>query len=204
LLTVSPEQWEEARRRLIVIQPLAEQARRTTADVVKAAEMLGVAVAQAYRMLRRYLADPRLTSLIPQARGGMRGRSRIREELNLLIDEVIESMYLTKQRAQELGPEESGISDCRYGSLGFLAWLLEDWPDGAGARVARELLSRWFTGDRRDISRHLGRKWARSSELDVHQMSSDTWGRLWNLFDSTRIRADGAGSLRSLSVGSSL
>jgi len=98
LSTVSAQQWEEARRRMKVVQPLARMPRRTRADVVTAATELGLAAAQLYRLLARYKADSRLTALLPQPRGGVRGRSRISAELEALIEEVIEDVYLTRQR----------------------------------------------------------------------------------------------------------
>jgi len=98
LSSITEEQWEEARRRLKVIQPLVQMPRRSRADVVAAAVGLGLAAAQMYRLLARYQADPRLTALVPQPRGGVRGRSRIRCEIDTLIDEVIETTYLTRQR----------------------------------------------------------------------------------------------------------
>ncbi len=98
LLSVSAEQWDEARRRLAVIRTLAQRAQRTRADVVAAASQLGLSAAQLYRLLRRYAADPRLTTLVPQPCGGVRGRSRIRCDIEALVGEVIEAIYLTQQR----------------------------------------------------------------------------------------------------------
>jgi len=100
LSSISAEQWEEARRRLSVIQPLARNAARTRADVVAAARELGLAAAQLYRLLARYQTDPRLTALVPRPRGGVRGRSRIPCDIDLLIEEAIETVYLTRQRAK--------------------------------------------------------------------------------------------------------
>jgi hypothetical protein len=46
----------------------------------------------------RVASDPRLTSLLPRRRGPTPGGSRLSSEINQLIDEAIESLYLTRQR----------------------------------------------------------------------------------------------------------
>ncbi len=53
---------------------------------------------QVYERLARFIADPRLTSLLPRRRGPTPGGSRLSREINQLIDEAIESLYLTRQR----------------------------------------------------------------------------------------------------------
>lgn len=47
----------------------------------------------------------------------------------------------------------------RHDSLCFLAWLIEDWPHGAGPAVARTLLTRWATAERNRLCRHLRPPW---------------------------------------------
>lgn len=98
LSSITEEQWEEARRRLKIVQPLAQLPRRTRADVIAAAVGLRLSAAQMYRLLAQYQADPRLTALVSQPPGAVRGRSRIPCEIDALIDEAIETNYLTRQR----------------------------------------------------------------------------------------------------------
>lgn len=98
LLSVSPAQWDEARRRLSIIGRLAHAPRRTRTAVMAAARELGFGPTQVYVLLRRYLADPRLTSLVSRPCGGVHGRSRLTSEIDALIDESIETVYLTRQR----------------------------------------------------------------------------------------------------------
>lgn len=90
--------WEEARRYLPVIRGLAENPARTRRDVTAAAAELGCGVTHAYALLRRYLADARLTSLLPRRRGPKRGTSLLDEPVDALIREVIDGVYLTRQR----------------------------------------------------------------------------------------------------------
>ncbi|MGB6451375.1 MAG: Mu transposase C-terminal domain-containing protein [Steroidobacteraceae bacterium] len=97
---IEERQWQEARRCLPVIQGLAQRAVRTRADVEAAARSLGYGPTHIYALLRRYLADPRLTSLLPRLAGRPRGLSLCAEEIDGLINEVIETVYLTRQRAR--------------------------------------------------------------------------------------------------------
>lgn len=95
---VAEPQWVEARRCFPVIQRLSRTPRRTEAQVVAAAAELGYSRAQVYALLSRFLADPRLTSLLPRRRGPTRGGSRLSREIDQLVDEVIETVYLSRQR----------------------------------------------------------------------------------------------------------
>jgi len=98
LSLVSMEHWEQARRRLPVIRQLIDCPKRTRAQVLAAAALLGQGPTQIYVLLRRYQADPRLTSLLPQHGGPVRGYSRLSGEIDALIDEAIETVYLSQRR----------------------------------------------------------------------------------------------------------
>ncbi len=100
LALVRAPEWDQARRCLPVIRRLAENPIRKRADVVAAAEELGCGPTHAYALLRRYLDDPRLTSLLPRARGPQKGFSKLDREVEGLVNEVIESFYLTRQRVR--------------------------------------------------------------------------------------------------------
>jgi len=98
LSTVDAAAWDEARRCLPVIRRLAKNPARTRSDVLTAAAELGCGPTHAYALLRRYLADARLTSLLPRRRGPERGISLLDQEVDTLIGEVIDAVYLTRQR----------------------------------------------------------------------------------------------------------
>jgi len=98
LSSVTEEAWAEARRCFPVIQRLAKTPNRTLAHVLAAAAELGISYTRVYARLARFLADPRLTSLLPHKRGPARGGSRLSNETDQLIDEAIETVYLTRQR----------------------------------------------------------------------------------------------------------
>jgi hypothetical protein len=97
---VGERQWEEARRFLPMILGLAQRPKRTRAEVVAAARVLGCGPTHVYAPLRRYLADPRLTSLFPRPPRGPGRLFCCTPEIDALINEVIETVYLTRQRAR--------------------------------------------------------------------------------------------------------
>jgi len=98
LTDVSDDQWQEARRRLAIIQQLAALPVRTRACAQVAAEQLQLSVAHAYRLLDRYQADPRLTTLLPARRGRKHGHRRLPELVEEIIEATIDEMYLTRQK----------------------------------------------------------------------------------------------------------
>lgn len=98
-LSAIPESaWAEARRYFPVFHRLANTPKRNRSQIVAAAAELGCSRSLVYKLLRRFIADPRLTSLLSHQRGPTRGGSRLPSEIHLLIDEMIESVYLTRQR----------------------------------------------------------------------------------------------------------
>lgn len=98
LMEVPAKDWEVARRRFEVIQPLAACSGRTRKNVQQAARQLQLSVAQAYRLLRRYEVDPRLTSLLPARRGRKQGHSRLSGIAEQVIQTTIDEVYLTRQK----------------------------------------------------------------------------------------------------------
>lgn len=98
LSIVDSAAWDEARRRMPVIRRLAEKPERTRADVLAAAAELGYGATHVYSLLRKYLVDGKLTSLLSHRRGPERGISLLDEQVDDLIREVVDGMYLTRQQ----------------------------------------------------------------------------------------------------------
>ena len=98
LTEVSSQDWQEARRRLEVIQSLTTVTGRTRCSVEEAAGLLRLSVTHAYRLLKRYESDPRLTSLLPARRGRKEGHSRLAIMVEQVIQTAIEEVYLTRQK----------------------------------------------------------------------------------------------------------
>lgn len=98
LAKIPQADWDLARRREEVIKPLTTFPRRTTAIVREAAQLLGCSVTIIYRLLARYEADPRTTTLLPQKRGKPKGRQMVPEEAERIMTATIEEFYLKRQR----------------------------------------------------------------------------------------------------------
>ena len=98
LLSVTPPQWDRALRYLGVVRRLVESSIRTRSEVAAAAAELGCGIAHLYELLGRYQADPRLTSLLPARRGPAPGGSLLSVEVDAVVDNAIQSFYLTRER----------------------------------------------------------------------------------------------------------
>ncbi len=98
LSAVTQAQWEEARRVLPVVRVLIDNPDRTRAQVAEAAARLGCGPTHLYALLRRYSADKRLTKLLRQRPGPTPGFRRFAPEIEALVEEAIDTIYLTRQR----------------------------------------------------------------------------------------------------------
>jgi putative transposase len=98
LTDVSDQDWQETRRRLAIIQQLAATPERTRSRAQVAAQELQLSVTQAYRLLQRYQADPRLTNLLPAPRGRKHGDRRLTSIVEEIIHTAIDEVYLTRQK----------------------------------------------------------------------------------------------------------
>jgi hypothetical protein len=71
--------------------------------------------------------------------------------------------------------------DTRYGSLQFLAWLLEGWPNSTGPRTARNLLARGLDERANRIFRHLRDDWTNPRSSEASDIEPDIRSRLRDL-----------------------
>ena len=98
LADVPVADWHKARRRFEVISVLAKAPERTRGDAEAAAEALGCSATVVYRLLSRYLADPRVTSLLPGRRGRRHSQLLLVAEVDEVVQATIDEFYLTRQR----------------------------------------------------------------------------------------------------------
>jgi putative transposase len=92
-----PAAWDKARNRMMIIQPLlAEPGNRELLKEVS--QQYGVSEATLYRWLRRYKTENSQASLVDKARGVKKGRVRVAEAAEAIIQEVIQTQYLTLQK----------------------------------------------------------------------------------------------------------
>jgi hypothetical protein len=88
----------------------------------------------------------------------------------------------TQHEESDLAPSLADRAyDTRYGSLQFLAWLLDGWPHSAGARTARHLLARGLDQPANRIFRHLGTDWTKPRSPEANEIDPDIRGRLREL-----------------------
>ncbi|TCS72151.1 putative transposase [Sulfuritortus calidifontis] len=99
LMLIPDEDWNEAWRRYQVIQPLVEKGpyRRTARDAEAVAKQAGKNVATVYRWLSRYEETGLVSSLLRPRRRDV-GLSRLEPEVAKVLDETIQTFYLTAQR----------------------------------------------------------------------------------------------------------
>jgi putative transposase len=97
---VSDAEWQTARQWLALLRELAHKQDRTRAEVAAVAAAMGRGVSQTYSLLRRYEADPKLTSLLHRQKGPARGYTRLSPTLERLIEETIDGFYLTRQKVR--------------------------------------------------------------------------------------------------------
>jgi putative transposase len=96
---VSDTHWDVGKQRADVIRPLAEQGKCSRASILEAANALQLSERYIYRLIRKCRASQGiLTSLIPEKPNGGKGRSRLLNQQESLIYEVIEDLYLTPQK----------------------------------------------------------------------------------------------------------
>jgi putative transposase len=98
LAEVPVADWHKARRRFEVISVLAKAPERTRSDAEAAAQALGCSATVIYRLLSRYLADPRVTSLLPGRRGRRHGQLLLAGDVDEVIQTTIDEFYLSRQR----------------------------------------------------------------------------------------------------------
>jgi putative transposase len=98
LIGYTDKQWEEAKKRLNIIKPLLHP-HRTTDEVEKIAIQHNIHRSTIYRWIELYEKAGELLVLVPKytERGG-KGRKRINPETELVIENVINDLYLHKQK----------------------------------------------------------------------------------------------------------
>lgn len=94
---LSDEDWDIAKQRYEAIKPLLNDADRKIKLTERALE-IGVDQATLFRWLRRFNSFGIVAALVPKRRGWKTGKSRIPDDVEKLIEEVINDTYLTVQR----------------------------------------------------------------------------------------------------------
>lgn len=98
LLLIDDEKWKTAQYRLSVIRPYLDSANPTRQLANELAGNAGVHPATFYRWVERFRQTDHLSGLVPDAPGRNKGHTRLANELEEIIDDAIERVYLTRDR----------------------------------------------------------------------------------------------------------
>lgn len=100
LLQVLDKDWEEAKRRYEIIRPLLDKPDRSRQDVTERGKLFGHHPNTLYEWIQRYEDSHLLTALLPRIRSD-KGSTKFSSEIETIIQAVVESEYLTKQRKSQ-------------------------------------------------------------------------------------------------------
>ena len=98
LTAIPEEEWQFARERLKIIEPLLSRKVRGTAAVESIAKQSGHGVATIYRWLRTFKNSGLLSDLLSDKPGWRAGKWRLNAEVEAIIKDRIENYYLTDQK----------------------------------------------------------------------------------------------------------
>lgn len=95
---IADELWTEANRRMAIIQPLLQEDMFLAGAVETRAQECGVSRATVYRWLSLYTEGDQFLSLMPQTRGWKKGAARISDEIDRIIRNTINLVYMNTNR----------------------------------------------------------------------------------------------------------
>lgn len=118
LMQIPDEDWAEAWRRFEIIKPLLDTGpyRRSTQDVRRIAKVAKKDPVTIYRWLARYEETGLVTSLLRVSRSD-EGRSRLKKEVEEIVDRTIQEFYLTEQRRSPAETCIEVVRLCREANL---------------------------------------------------------------------------------------
>jgi len=111
--TASESDWEIASTREAILAPLLWKNESTESAVQRAASALKLSRAMVFRLLRRYRANPKTSTLLPVRRGRKEGCQLLDEKQEQLIAREIEDFYLTGERPSLAALHQRIVLACR-------------------------------------------------------------------------------------------
>ncbi|KPY58580.1 Mu transposase C-terminal domain-containing protein [Pseudomonas syringae] len=109
---IGSEDWVEAQRRYAAIEPLLGSVVIGRRDVEARSAVIGVDVATLYRWIKRYKDWGEKLALIPRRRGWKEGNSRLSDEANRIIEDVITNYFLKPHRPTVLSTIDKIVETC--------------------------------------------------------------------------------------------
>lgn len=117
LSVIAPDKWERALEIYAAIQPLlAMGAGRTRTDVKKVADAMDKHIATVYRWIDDYESSGLLSALIRKTRKDA-GAKRLEVQVETIIKEVIEELYLDSQRRTTTKVAREARKRCKQNGL---------------------------------------------------------------------------------------
>ncbi len=117
LAELDDRDWAEARRRLELIEPLLEGVRCPRAAIVERARAAGHDASTLYRWTRVYRATGLLSSLLPYKPSGGRGKSRLNNAVEQIVNDTIAERFLTRQQRTVRSTSLEVARRCREAQL---------------------------------------------------------------------------------------
>jgi len=113
----SEEEWQEGQRRFQAIKPLLDNPLRTRVEAERIAALNGVHVGTLYRWLNDYTEAGHVSALVPAKRGRKAGTRMLDDALEVILQSVIEDVYLHKQRRSPQEAIEEVQRRCRLAKI---------------------------------------------------------------------------------------
>lgn len=118
LLAASEADWALARTRAGVVRELASMDAPGHEAVDRAALALDLSRRQTYSLLSRWRAgEGRVSDLLPRRSSGGRGKSRLPDDVEAVIKDVLRKRYLKRQRPSVASVHRSIVRACRVRGL---------------------------------------------------------------------------------------
>lgn len=114
---IGSEDWAEAQRRFAAIEPLLGSVVIGRRDVEARSAEIGVDVATLYRWIKRYKEWGEKLALIPRRRGWKEGNSRLSDEANKIIEDVILNFFLKTHRPTVLATINKIVETCEAAQI---------------------------------------------------------------------------------------
>jgi len=117
---ISDKAWNIGKQRAEAIAPLAKSSICSRKMASEAANKLGLSTRYIYKLIHNYRQSHGLmTSIIPQKPSGGKGRSRLSEQQEALINQVINTFYLTSQKLSPANVIEEIRKQCFEKQIDF-------------------------------------------------------------------------------------
>lgn len=120
---INDEDWKIAQERYSIIKPILEFERENRFDISKGEFIKQVAAdkevgyVSVYRWLNKYNSSGLISSLIPNKSSGGRGESRIEKNIEQIINETIQTYYLSSQRRTKKQTAIEVIRRCKNAEI---------------------------------------------------------------------------------------